>query len=311
MRRIKAWWSVMAAWVILAVANLSPASAGLLDLREIALTLESTLVDLDTTMIALHHGNDFSSHLNYVSRIDEAGWEGRLFGNYGGREVDIYYTGSLTLIGGPTSQVDISYVSDWYFDGMTGSGSGSGEYTDPEFSFDIDLQNMSVGGSISVEYGITSLTLAGVKDFGNHTLTVSGTAGAIAVPLLGNLAEAELALQYNQLTGVYESSATGRLLFGLWEESEVINKGTIRRPRNPPNPPPPPRRPNPPPSVNYPQIDSDPGFGGGSPGYNNMEVTSVPEPSTFFLAGMGICIAYVIHAQHRRSANCVAARKTA
>ena len=277
---------VVAAWALLLVVLPHRAAAGLLDLREIALAMESTLVDLDTTMLALHHGDDVHSHLNYVSRIDETGWAGRLFGTYGGRDVDIYYNGSLTFIGGPASQVEINYVSDWYFDGNTGTGLGSGTYLDPDFSFGIELQNMSVSGSISVEYGIASLTLAGEKNFSSHQLTLTGTAGAIDVPLLGNLAEAELAMKYDQLTGVYSSTATGRLVFGLFEKTKTINRGTIRHQRNPPPPlppPPPPVRPDPLPPVYYPDIASDPGFGGVGPGYNNMTATTVPEPSTVVL----------------------------
>ncbi len=279
---------LLTATVLLALAT-SEARADLLDSREICLIMESTLVDLDMSMIAVHHGNDFGSGLNYVSRIEETGWQGRLWGSYGAREVDVYYTGSVTYVGGDDHRHDIAYTSEWFFDGETGTGSGSGVYTDPEFSFDVDLVNMSVSGSVSVSYGIATLTLSGSKDFDDHELTISGEASVIDLPLIGSAASAELALTYNQETGEYESTATARVLGGwFYEKTVTINDGSIRRPTNPPVPPAPPKRPDPPPVYPYVSPPYNPGFGGaGEPGFNNMAAWTVPEPATVSVLACG------------------------
>jgi len=263
------------------------AFADAIDSREISLIMESTVVDMDISMIALHHGNDFDATLHYVSRIESTGWQGRLWGTYGGRDVDNYYTGTVTYLGGADNRYDIDYTSEWLFDGESGTGSGTAIYTDPDFDFGIDLVNMEVSGSVSVSYGIATLTLSGSKSFSTHELTVSAEASAIDLPLVGSAASAEVSFTYNQLTGEYESSVTARVLGGwLYERTETINDGTIRRPDPPPPDPPPP--PPPPPPYPYPDESGDPGFGNpddpdydpNAPGYNNMTVNTVPDPTT-------------------------------
>lgn len=276
--------------VILATGISLKLIAGPLDPREIALVMESTVVDIDTSVIALSYGNDFLTKLNYVSQINSDGWTGRMWGTYQGHTVDVYYIGSVSFVGGANSQYDIAYNSTWLFDEQSATGAGTGVFTDPEFGFKIDLLNLSVSGSVSINYGIATLTLSGTKDFSNHTLTVAGEASALDIPLIGSAASAELAFTFDQLTGEYKSTATGKVLGGwLWEKTETVNKGTIRRPRTPPPPPPPPP-PNPPPQYPYVPEPYDPGFGDDptTSGYNNMEVYTVPEPSTVVLVSFGM-----------------------
>lgn len=290
-----------------AVALPAPANALLIDSREIALFMESTIVDLDTSAIAVHFGPSIGSELSYVSRIDETGWQGRLFGTYGSRAVDIYYTGTLSFVGGPLSRYDISYTSAWLLDGQTGVGSGTGVYTDPDFDFDIDLTNLSVSGSVSVSYGIATLSIGGSKSLLEHKMTASASASVLDLPLIGNLAEVELSFELDQLTGEYGSTMSVSVGGGwIYEHTDTINGGTLRRPPPTPDPPPPPppRYPADPPRLPYPPGGSTGGFDPtGGPGYGNMRVYSVAAPAPLLLLA-----APVLLLAYRRRRAAVAAR---
>jgi opacity protein-like surface antigen len=180
------------------VAGLAPstASAGLINPRELAALMESTIVDLDVQMISVHHtyatGANSAGTLSYSSVLSASGWQGRLQGNYAGVPVDVAYTGTIDFIGGPTNQFNISYTSGWQLGGETFTGSGSGVYNDPEFGFDIDLVNLSVSGSLTLTYGIASLTISGTKDLDDQELTASAGLGLVDLPVIdASLASAE------------------------------------------------------------------------------------------------------------------------
>jgi hypothetical protein len=189
----------------------------------------------------------------------------------------------LTNVGGPTNQVGISYTSNWSFNGATGTGSGSGLYTDPDFSFDIDLVNLEVSGSVSVTYGIASLSLSGAKSVSEGKLSVTGAADVIDVPGLGAVAGADLTLEYNQISGVYDSSISAGIIRGITDvftTTQELNNGTITS------------------------------FGGTGfttptgPGSNNGLVTTVPEPGTISLLGIGLVVIMVLLATRRVKCNC-------
>lgn len=208
----------------------SLAHAGLLDARELALVMESTIVDLDTYMISIHntHSNEQNTAgaLSYTSTIDENGWQGNLLGSYNGVDINISYTGSLTFIGGPTSQYNISYSSDWLIDGESSSGSGTAIYTDPEFEFSIDLIDLEVSGSASISYGIATFTLEGTKDLDDEELDVSGAISLVDVPIIDvSLTSAELSFFLDQATGEYSSEITGTILNTFEIYNQTINEG--------------------------------------------------------------------------------------
>lgn len=206
--------------------------ADLLATNELIATVESSIVDFDVSMIGVHNtygsGSSSSGSLSYSSTISDSGWQGRLLGTYMGVSVDISYTGTITFIGGPTNQYDISYTSSWLLDGQTGSGAGSGTYTDPEFDFEIDLVNLSVSGSVSVSYGAVSLTLTGTKDLDDQTLEVSGEVAIGDLPLIdASLASASITFSLNQVTGEYESTLEASFLDLITVLDETINEGTL------------------------------------------------------------------------------------
>ena len=272
------------------------AIALVIDSREIALIMESTLVDLDMSVISVRHGLNPTSQLHYISKIEDTGWQGRLFGNYGNHEVDIYYTGSVEFIGGPNSQFNIAYGSEWFLDGQLGTGSGAGIYTDPPFSFEIDLINMQVSGAVSVTYGIATLTLSGSKNLSEHTLSVRGSASIINLGVFGSLVDAGLGLEYNQLTGAYASVLDSNVAGGLLSSHTTINSGSIRRLPPGQNPPAPPKRGQNPPNFPFPPGGQNGGFVPGDPGFNNMVVSTVPEPSSLLLMAFGLLlISFVRH----------------
>lgn len=273
--------------ILVACLTTTAVFAGALDPREIALATQSSLVDLDTAMIALHHGNS-PAQLRYVSYITESGWQGRLYGIHGTHEVDIFYTGSLTYLGGDTNEYTISYTSDWLFDGLAGTGSGQGNYYDPDFSFGVDLVNMSVSGSVSVTYGVAEITVEGTKSLSDQKLTLSGTLSVGSIPYIGSAASGTLAMEYDQLTGAYRSTLNAQIAGGwIYDETWEINGGTIRRP-NRVTPPPTPW-PDPPPTIPYVPEPYHPGFGNpGNPGYNDGTVSTVPEPASLLALGGGL-----------------------
>ena len=113
-------------------------------------------------------------------------------------------------------------------DGQAGTGSGGGVYTDPEFSFDIDLANLQVSGAISVSYGVASLTLEGIKDLDDQTLEVSGTVSAVDLPLIdASLANAGISLSLDQVTGDNESEISGSVLNFFELFNETINDSML------------------------------------------------------------------------------------
>ncbi len=292
MRLRPMWGSMPAALGAAAILAVLPRSAAALalDPREIALTVESTLIDFDAAMIATHAGPSPASGLRYSSRIDEDGWAGRLYGDYGGREVDIHYTGVLAPVGGASNAYGISYTSDWRFDGATGSGSGAAVYTDPDFDFDIDFVNMEVSGSVSVSYGVATLSLSGSKNLTDAMLTVTGTASAFDLPLVGSAADASLSFSYDQITGRYSSDVEVNVLGGwLYSDTRQVNRGGIRRPPPPPPPPPPPLAyPEDPPDFPYPPGGAPGGFPATGPGYSNATVATVPLPPAALLLGAAL-----------------------
>lgn len=234
--------------------------AGLLAPREIALVMESIIVDFDVSMISLHNSHNSgvasTGSIGYTSQVDDNGWQGQLLGSYDGIPVDISYTGNITFVGGPTNQFDISYTSNWLLDGESSTGSGTAVYTDPEFDFNIDLTDLEVSGSASVTYGVATFTISGSKDIDDGELEVSGEVSVIDLPVLDvSLASAEIGFSLNQFTGEYESQLTGAILNYIELYNETINEGT---------------------------------FWGDS---NSMVITSntdvIPEPSTLLLFGTG------------------------
>lgn len=284
------------------------ASAQPLDTREMAIVMESTIVDLDLAAIGFHHGRDVGRSLSYASLVTESGWQGRLWGNYSNRDVDIYYTGTVMPLRSAQNLYALCYVSEWLVDGQVGAGSGSATYYEPfgprtpDFNFKIDWLNMTVSGDVSVSYGVATLTLSGSKDFPNHKMSVSGGAAVLDLPLLGAAADASITLELDQLTGEYRSTLSAQVLFGLIEAQEEINRGSIRKRRepNPPPPVPPPRYPSPPPTLPYP-TESDTGPFPPSGGANtNMIATTVPSPGSVVLmaVGSGFLLA---HRRQRRS----------
>ena len=288
--------AALSAAALLAFAGAAPASQ--LDPRELALGCESSLIDLDTAVLGFHYGQQPGTTMNYVSLVSSTGWQGRMWGTYGGHSVDIYYTGTVTATGGANDEHAISYTSDWDIDGASGAGFGDAIYTQdtavrqPSFNFKIDWLHMKMSGSVSVSYGAASLTLSGTKDFPNHKMTVSGNASFLDLPLVGAAAEASLTFELDQLTGEYHSTLAGQALWGLISEEKEVNHGHIRETATTPPPVPPPRRPEPPPPYPYPSDSGNGPFSsGGGPGYTNNQVTeSTPTPGSIAIVGIGICM---------------------
>lgn len=220
------------------IVAVSPAvQADLLDPQEIAIVMESTIVDFDVYMISLHNsyntGTVSTGNLSYTSQVNENGWLGNLFGSYNGIPVDISYTGNISFVGGATNQFDISYTSNWLLDGQSSTGSGSAVYTDPEFDFSIDLVNLKVSGSASVTYGVATFTISGSKDIDDGELEVGGEVSVIDLPVLDvSLASAEISFFLNQFTGEYNSELTGSVLNLFELYNETINEGTFDKGNN-------------------------------------------------------------------------------
>ncbi len=291
-------WATSLAGAIALLAG--TARAAPLDTREMGIACESTIADIDAAMLDFHFGSDVGRTMNYVSLVTTTGWQGRYWGTQNGKNIDVYYTGTIAPTGGPNNEHAISYSSDWDIDGTSGSGSGEALYTDgparPDFSFKIDWARMTVSGNVSFSYGLASFSLSGSKDFPNHKMTGNAHVGYADLPIIGELASADLTIELDQLTGEYRSTIDAQVWWGLLHpEAKEINHGFIRKPR-PINPPPvfvpPPRRPNPPPVYPYPENSDPGGFSpDGSPGYNNNQVTNTtPEPGVLVLAGVGLVV---------------------
>lgn len=247
--------TLLSACVIVTCAMAArPAMAASVPLHEVCLLTESTLVDLDTAMIGAYYGPDTAASLTYKSTLGPTGWSGTLAGTYNGHAINVVYTGSLTPAGDPN--YTLAYTSAWTIDGLVGSGSGSGTYVDPPASVDIDILNMSVTGSFTLNYGVTSVTLAGIKDFDKKTFTASGTANVGDIPLIGSVLSGSVEWNLDQVTGKYNSDLKFSAIFGLFGGSTTINQGTIG------------------------------GGGGGntSPYFNNMTSAIVPLPNSAFMA---------------------------
>lgn len=283
----------MAATFILA----PPAQAFVVDPREISLLLESTLVDIDMMMIDVHYGPQRGNRLTYLSRIDQYGWNGRLFGSHGGRDISVRYAGFLTPLDMLGEDYAISYTSSWTVDGMSGAGFGSGFSIDPHGKVSIDLSG-SVSGNIGLSYGLVSVSIDATKDLVNERFDAGVTIGAGTVPLLNVSAiSARGGFTYFQVTGDYRSVLEAELLGFIPLGSTVVNSGNIIS-VDPPYPPPPEDEESPP--VMFEDVEAGFVFPDGCqgficdppiPGYNIGETgTTVPEPASWlmFIIGFGI-----------------------
>lgn len=219
--------SASISWLLIAIAitSSSVSNAAVIDPREIALGISSTLTDLDLLMIESQLASAPGSSLYYDSEITRSGWTGHLFGQHGGTSVDITYTGSINQLSSLGDSYSISYSSNWDIGGEKGVGSGSGQFTDPDGSFSISLSNLSVGGAVKVGYGIASLKIAGKKDFGQKLFEGSATAAVLDTPI-GSLADATLTFRYFQYTGNVVSFTNATAGFGLLSRGvEIVNIG--------------------------------------------------------------------------------------
>lgn len=222
----------MLALLPLTLLRPSTVAGGLIEPAELVAVVGSTIADFDVSMIGIHQshatGQPSSGSFAYFWSVNNIGWNGSLTGSYDGVPVSIDYAGTLIFIGGPGNQYLFSYTSDWLMDGHTGSGSGSGVYIDPEFSFDLDLANMSVSGAISVNYSGVTLTLSGTKDLDAEELEVSGEIAAGGLPLIdASLVSGAISFTLNQATGLYESELSASALNLIDLDSRTINEGQI------------------------------------------------------------------------------------
>jgi hypothetical protein len=206
-----------------------PASASLIDTAELITLVQSTVSDFDVTVIGLHKahasgGAAVAGSFTQTLDIDDTAWTATVSGSYAGTPVVINYQGNVTSVGGPANEMSIAYTSDWLVDGQAGTGSGSGTYTDPEFSFDTDLFDMSVSGSLGVTYGLVSLTLTGTKDLDDQELEVSGEIAAGDLPLIdASLASGAITFTLDQATGAYQSELSASALNFIPLGSTSIN----------------------------------------------------------------------------------------
>ncbi len=111
---------------VLGVLALCGASgASILDAREVALAVESTMTDYDAANIANAFGSGVTSDFTYTSTYFAGGWSGTMTGTHNGHNVSVGYNGSVVPTGGPGAEsYSVSFSRTWNVDGSTSVGSG-------------------------------------------------------------------------------------------------------------------------------------------------------------------------------------------
>lgn len=210
--------------------------ASVIDPREIQLAVGSSLTDLDSTILSLYFKPAVGDKLSYVSQINRLGWTGHLFGNYGANAIDVEYAGTMTPLDLVGENYRFDYTSRWNINGIAANGSGWGTSIDPLGTATIIFNDTQVGGSISYNAGLASITIAAKKDNTKKLFTASGTIGIITIPIADvSLADGRLGFAYLQSTGNYASVFRASYLFGLFEGgSRIVNEGVIKPPVMPP-----------------------------------------------------------------------------
>jgi len=236
------------------------AHAEIIDQRLLTLAYESTIVDMDMLAIAVTDGPDYNNTLAYSSVITDTGWMGLLSGVYAGNIVNIVYSGTVAPGFGPNTS--LSHTSNWSYNGSNGNGSGSGQGVTGTNTFGIDLANLQVSGSVTVQYGVTTLSLSGSKTFSTGLVEVTGSAQAFSIGSL-SLIGASVTFRYSQVYGNYSSYALGQVAHGYLYEKEAYNVG---------------------------QIGVQPGTGGGlppsgTPAHNTGQVGTTPAPGSLAVFG--------------------------
>lgn len=212
------------------------ASAYILERQKIALLVESTITDLDAGVAALALGDGVASAFTYTSVYSDYGWVGTMAGSHNGHSVSVTYNGLLTPIPGPEDSYAISYSTMWNVDGQSSLSTGSATYidltgdtdrgADISANFNIDFGNSTVGGGLSVSYGITSLSVSASKNLSNHVITAQVQAAVLDIPGVGAFADVTGTVNYSQVYGNYNSELTCQAGFGLYRRLLAWNVGT-------------------------------------------------------------------------------------
>lgn len=106
------------------------ARAAILDEREVALMVESTITDHDAVGVGRTFGLEYQSMFTYQSQYFPGGWSGTMTGMHNGHSVSVRYTGSVTPGGAPGHEsYSVSFSRVWNVDGQTGYGSGEATLT--------------------------------------------------------------------------------------------------------------------------------------------------------------------------------------
>jgi len=255
--------------------------AGIIPENEVRFALENIVVDTEFAFLASYAGL-LSGPLDYFSQMTDTGWTGTFSGIYAGKPLNVVYVGDTTDLS------SMSWAGTGNWGSETWSSSGTARYTDPPVEGILDLENMQVGLSVSGSIGAGSITAKLVKDLDDRELIGSITASALDVPVLGSALSKELSLTLSQDDWTYKSHEKFEVLFGLASRTYEINRGRLfhRDPKvveKPPIPPPPP--------WDYPSDPVNPpgpGFKAGfaDPGgttYNQMQLRSIPEPSSLIV----------------------------
>jgi len=222
---------------VLVASVASPtASAYILERQKIALLVESTITDLDAGVAALVLGDGIASNFAYSSVYSDYGWVGTMTGAHDGHSVSVTYNGVLTPIPGPEDSYAISYFTLWNVDGQTSLSTGSATYVDltgdtdrgvdVSANFNIDFGTSTVGGGLSVSYGITSLSVSAEKNLNSRVITAQVQAAVLDIPGVGAFADVTGTVNYSQTYGNYNSELTVQAGFGLYRRLLAWNVGT-------------------------------------------------------------------------------------
>jgi hypothetical protein len=183
-----------------------------------------------------------------AQREEWEAWRGKAFASMGGDDYIINYSGFMKdtrTLATDDPTYNVRWTSKWFKNNPTESGTpwaegkGGFEFTDPEFSFDFDIDpsnpsNVTIGGSGGATlWGVVNLTISGSKNFGTGELKASAGVSAdipFISDIFGSLASAEFNFTYNQKTGKYVSKIEAQAFFGWWSEEETVNRGRVASP---------------------------------------------------------------------------------
>jgi hypothetical protein len=234
--------------VLVAPGMIPAARAGLLSPSEASALVQSTASDTDAMLLALFYGFEAGQTLNYSSSLTTTAWSGTLSGTYIGTGLSLTYLGNLSNY--PPGAV--TWTNSGSYGSQSWSGSGSATIADTSSTtFQVGFgYSMTVGSnSASISYQIPgTVSPGGTIMYGDPG---NGEAGTGTLTLNGILDAVDLQYSYVAIdtdTQLISDIIIGNLHIGFDNEL-VDSRGMIIGP---------------------------------------IKGSSVPEPSSFALLGLGL-----------------------